>query len=275
MQLTRNFFTQEYLISLACVLIFLSNATRGNSSDDLRFKNEAIDYYPSILPHSQMSASPEFLLLKDNNGAQTKSFLMRESLVDHSTPYQNSPSETAQHATLFIPEMMDMVGNHKDELNRNLWEMTEFPSFDVPNKQNILEGNQGLPSPQRSYLPQDPSVVHDSSKLEKDLREMKEKRNGPPYQRAIRIKNGYRGYSRAASGRDGAYKLVSPLDFWKNLVRQNDDKRNEGEGMQISVTQNLDILRRRLLKEIALRERHRKQKELIMKNKGILGNIGK
>ena len=52
-------------------------------------------------------------------------------------------------------------------------------------------------------------------------------------------------------------------------------KRNEREGMTISVTQNLDILRRRLLKEIALRERQRTQKELMMKNKGILGNIGK
>ena len=65
------------------------------------------------------------------------------------------------------------------------------------------------------------------------------------------------------------------LNFWKNLIRQNGDKRNEREGMQISVTQNLDILRRRLLKEIALRQRQRQQKELMLKNKGILGNIGK
>ena len=63
---------------------------------------------------------------------------MRESLADHSTSYRNSPSDSAQHINLFIPEMMDMVGNHKDELNKNLWEMTEFPSFDVPNKQVCL-----------------------------------------------------------------------------------------------------------------------------------------
>ena len=104
---------------------------------------------------------------------------------------------------------------------------------------------------------------------------MKEKRNGRSYQRAMKIKNGYRGFSRSRLNRDGTYKVVNPINFWKNFIRQNDDKRNEGEGMQISVTQNLDILRRRLLKEIALRQRQRKQKELMMKNKGILGNIGK
>ena len=104
---------------------------------------------------------------------------------------------------------------------------------------------------------------------------MKEKRKGRSYQRAMKIKNGYRGVSRSALNRGGSYKVVNPLNFWKNLIRQNGDKRNEREGMQISVTQNLDILRRRLLKEIALRQRQRQQKELMLKNKGILGNIGK
>jgi hypothetical protein len=56
---------------------------------------------------------------------------------------------------------------------------------------------------------------------------------------------------------------------------QNGAKRNKGEGMTISVTHNLDILRRRLMREIELRERERTRKELMMKTKGILGNIGK
>lgn len=275
MQLMRNVFTLEYLISLSCVLIFLSNATCGNSSDDLRFQSEAIDYYPFILPHSQISASPEFILWKDNNRAQTKSFHARKTLGDHSMPYDNSPSGTAQHTNYFLPEAMDISKNHKDEWNGNLREMKPFYSFDVSNKQHRLEANKEPPIYQKGLVTNNPSFVDDSSTMENDLREMKEKRNGRSYQRAMKIKNGYRGFSRSRLNRDGTYKVVNPINFWKNFIRQNDDKRNEGEGMQISVTQNLDILRRRLLKEIALRQRQRKQKELMMKNKGILGNIGK
>ena len=141
--------------------------------------------------------------------------------------------------------------------------------------QHSLEGNQARPILQKWDVTKHPSFVHHLSTMEKDLKELTEKRNGRSYQRAMKIKNGYRGFSRATSNRDGTYKVVNPLNFWKNLIRLNDNKRNEGEGMQISVTQNLDILRRRLLKEIALRERQRKQKELMLRNKGILGNIGK
>ena len=104
----------------------------------------------------------------------------------------------------------------------------------------------------------------------------KAKRGARSYLRAMQIKNSFRGFSRANTNRDAPQTHFNPLMFWKNFVRQNDGaKRNEREMMTISVTHNLDILRRRLLKEIALRERQRTQKELMMKNKGILGNIGR
>jgi len=111
----------------------------------------------------------------------------------------------------------------------------------------------------------EPNLHSEPSTIDGDFRNVKPKRDGRSYQRAVNMKNGFRGFSRP----------VNPLTFWRNLIHQNDNKRNEREGMTISVTQNLDILRRRLLKEIALRERQRTQKELMMKNKGILGNIGK
>ena len=104
------------------------------------------------------------------------------------------------------------------------------------------------------------------SSVEMELRNVKSKRDGRSYHRAVNVRNGFRGFSRP----------VDPMNYWRKFIQQRrDNKRNEREGMTISVTQNLDILRRRLLKEIALRERQRTQKELMMKNKGILGNIGK
>ena len=103
------------------------------------------------------------------------------------------------------------------------------------------------------------------SSVEGELKNVKSKRDARPYQRAVKARNGFRGFARP----------VDPINYWRNFIQQRDNKRNEREGMTISVTQNLDILRRRLLKEIALRERQRTQKELMMKNKGILGNIGK
>ena len=120
-----------------------------------------------------------------------------------------------------------------------------------------------VPSQNMEHLEQNPSS--EPSRIEGDLRNVNQKRDGRSYQRAAKMKSGFRGFSRP----------VNPLNFWRTLIHQNDNKRNEREGMTISVTQNLDILRRRLLKEIALRERQRTQKELMMKNKGILGNIGK
>ena len=111
----------------------------------------------------------------------------------------------------------------------------------------------------------EPNPYSEPSGIEGDLRNVNPKRDGRSYQRPVNMKNGFRGFARP----------VNPLTFWRSLIHQNDNKRNEREGMTISVTQNLDILRRRLLKEIALRERQRTQKELMMKNKGILGNIGK
>lgn len=101
------------------------------------------------------------------------------------------------------------------------------------------------------------------------------KRDVSSYQRAMGIANGYRGFSRGTSNREVSHQVSNPMNFWRNMMWQNGAKRNEGEGMTISVTHNLDILRRRLLKEIALRQRQRSRKELMMKNKGILGNIGK
>ena len=51
-----------------CVILFLSNTTRGNSSNDpTGFPNEGIDYFPLDYPHKQISATPKFILLKDNN----------------------------------------------------------------------------------------------------------------------------------------------------------------------------------------------------------------
>ena len=108
-------------------------------------------------------------------------------------------------------------------------------------------------------------VNGEPSSVEGELKNVKSKRDARPYQRAVKARNGFRGFARP----------VDPINYWRNFIQQRDNKRNEREGMTISVTQNLDILRRRLLKEIALRERQRTQKELMMKNKGILGNIGR
>ena len=66
MQLMRQFFTQEYGLFLVCVLLFLSNTTRGNSSNDpTGFSSEGIDYFPLDYHHN--SATPNFILLRDNN----------------------------------------------------------------------------------------------------------------------------------------------------------------------------------------------------------------
>ena len=49
-----------------CVLLFLSNTTRGNSSNDpTGFSSEGIDYFPLDYHHN--SPMPNFILLKDNN----------------------------------------------------------------------------------------------------------------------------------------------------------------------------------------------------------------
>ena len=51
-----------------CVILFLSNTTRGNSSNDpTGFPNGGIDYFPLDYPYKQISATPKFILLKDNN----------------------------------------------------------------------------------------------------------------------------------------------------------------------------------------------------------------
>ena len=66
MQLMRQFYTQEYGLFLVCVLLFLSNTTRGNSSNDpTGFSSEGIDYFPLDYHHN--SATPNLILLKDNN----------------------------------------------------------------------------------------------------------------------------------------------------------------------------------------------------------------
>ena len=103
------------------------------------------------------------------------------------------------------------------------------------------------------------------------------KRNWRPFQRKKDGRNKHQGHRLIRPAID-----INPNHFkngnsvYKNSFQQNDGTRNkEREGMTISVTQNLDILRRRILKEIALRERQRTQKEVMMKNKGLLGNIGK
>lgn len=264
----RQFFTQEYGIFLVCVILFLSNTTRGNSSNDpTGFPNEGIDYFPLDYPHKQIFATPKFILLKDNNArtGNTNSFHQKSS-SDNSMPYHyNLPSDNAQYNNYFIPEMTKYLGNaanHKDDMNGDIWEMTPFSSFDLLNRQDLSDEYR-VPFQNMEHLEQSPSS--EPSKIEGDLRNVNQKRDGRSYQRAAKMKNGFRGFSRP----------VNPLNFWRTLIHQNDNKRNEREGMTISVTQNLDILRRRLLKEIALRERQRTQKELMMKNKGILGNIGK
>ena len=66
---------------------------------------------------------------------QTKYFHAWKTLGDHSMPYYNSASDTAQHTKFFLPEAMDASANHKDGWNENLWEMKPFPSFDVSSKQ--------------------------------------------------------------------------------------------------------------------------------------------
>ena len=121
---------------------------------------------------------------------------------------------------------------------------------------------------------QDPSTENQFVGLARSLNPIQKKRDVHSYQRLMRIANGYRGFSPGASNREAAQHVSNPIRFWKTRFG-NGAKRNEREGMTISVTHNLDILRRRLLKEIALRERQRNRKELMMKNKGILGNIGK
>ena len=71
--------------------------------------------------------------------------------------------------------------------------------------------------------------------------------------------------------------ILYPISFplRSNLNWLNGAKRNKNQGMKFSVTHNLDILRRRLLREIELRQREKTRQEVMMKNKGILGNVGK
>ena len=107
------------------------------------------------------------------------------------------------------------------------------------------------------------------------------------YQKKNQAKRNWRPFQRKKDGRNKhqGHRLINPINpnhfkngnsVYKSSFQQNEGTRNkEREGMTISVTQNLDILRRRILKEIALRERQRTQKEVMMKNKGLLGNIGK
>ena len=121
--------------------------------------------------------------------------------------------------------------------------------------------------------------------------------NRPPFEHTLsdedeypkknNAKRNWRPFQRKKDGRNKqqGHRLINPINanhfkngniVYKSSFQQNDGTRNkEREGMTISVTQNLDILRRRILKEIALRERQRTQKEVMMKNKGLLGNIGK
>jgi len=264
MQLMRQFFTQEYGLFLVCVLLFLSNTTRGNSSNDpTGFSSEGIDYFPLDYHHN--SATPNFILLKDNNSGKTSSFHKQKTSSDNLMPYHyNLPSGTAQYNNYFNPEMTngleDTEGN-KGELNRNVWEMRPLTSFDLSSRQDLSDDQS--PFYTMSYEGENHSP--EPSSIENDLRNIKSKRDGRSYQRAVKVRNGFRGFSRP----------LDPINYWRKFIQQRDNKRNEREGMTISVTQNLDILRRRLLKEIALRERQRTQKELMMKNKGILGNIGK
>ena len=121
--------------------------------------------------------------------------------------------------------------------------------------------------------------------------------NRPPFEYTLSDENEYpkknnakrnwRPFQRKKDGRNNhqGHRLINPINpnhfkngnnVYKSIFQKNDGMRNkEREGMSISVTQNLDILRRRILKEIALRERQRTQKEVMMKNKGLLGDIGK
>ena len=121
--------------------------------------------------------------------------------------------------------------------------------------------------------------------------------NRPPFEHTLSDENEYpkknnakrnwRPFQRKKDGRNNhqGHRLINPINpnhfkngnnVYKSIFQKNDGTRNkEREGMSISVTQNLDILRRRILKEIALRERQRTQKEVMMKNKGLLGDIGK
>jgi len=267
MQLMRQFFTQEYGLFLVCLLLFLSNTTRGNSSNDpTGFPNEGIDYFSLDFPHNQVPTNQKFILLKDNTSGKTSNFQKQRTSSDNSIPHHiNLPSGTAQYKNHFNPEVMNNledVDSNKEELKGDIWEMRSFPSSGLQNRQ---DSSDEYHTPLLSMSQLDGNFDGEPSSVEGELKNMKSKRDARPYQRAVKARNGFRGFARP----------VDPMNYWRNFIQQRDNKRNEREGMTISVTQNLDILRRRLLKEIALRERQRTQKELMMKNKGILGNIGK
>jgi len=266
MQLMRQFFTQEYGLFLVCLLLFLSNTTRGNSSNDpTGFPNEEIDYFSLDYPHSQVSTNQKFILLKDNTSGKTSNFHKQRTSSDNSMPHHiNLPSGTAQYKNHFNPEVMNNLedaDSNKEELKGDIWEMKSFPSSNLQSRQDKSD-DYNAPLLSMSQLDENFDGV--PSSVEGKFRNVKSKRDARPY-RAVKVRNGFRGFARPAD----------PMNYWRNFIQQRDNKRNEREGMTISVTQNLDILRRRLLKEIALRERQRTQKELMMKNKGILGNIGK
>ena len=83
MQLMRQFFTQEYGLFLVCLLLFLSNTTRGNSSNDpTGFPNEEIDYFSLDYPHRQVSTNQKFILLKDNTRYVNALFLPQLELFN-------------------------------------------------------------------------------------------------------------------------------------------------------------------------------------------------
>jgi len=143
MQLMRQFFTQEYGLFLVCLLLFLSNTTRGNSSNDpTGFPNEGIDYFTLGFPHNQVSTNQKFILLKDNTSGKTSNFHKHGTSSDISIPHHiNLQTGTAQYKNHFNPEAMNNLedaDNNKEELNKDIWEMKSFPSSGLQNRQVCL-----------------------------------------------------------------------------------------------------------------------------------------
>jgi len=291
MQLKKITFTKECLISSACILICVSTATSGNSLEDRTFLHEQLEDFPISSHHNPISASPIFTRLENVNQENEKPFYLgRPFRLDHIMSHYEPTSSTAQHHNSISSELMDIsrpLKNQEEQFNRKLGDMKQYLSFDVSDKQILpdtngvvlLEPGQKIQEPLFEYVAsdfkQDPTLSrHDSWPLE--LRLMS---NRAAFNPTIK-KRGAMSYYRGRKGkryrtREVSHARLNPVSFWKNFMWQNGAKRNKSEGMTISVTHNLDILRRRLMREIELRERERTRKELMMKTKGILGNIGK
>jgi len=265
MQSMRHPPTQKYIISFSCMLIFLSNATIGNSSEEQTFQGQPGDYAPLTL-----QLQPNIDQIRNNRlTAETlyKQLQLLDRLITHHHPF----SRTSQLERLYIPKSKDedeVLRNKRDDDNEELQEEHHPYLFGNPISQHFFP----LMISQNR-----PPFEHTLSDENEYPKKNNAKRNWRPFQRKKDGRNKHQGHRLIRPAID-----INPNHFkngnsvYKNSFQQNDGTRNkEREGMTISVTQNLDILRRRILKEIALRERQRTQKEVMMKNKGLLGNIGK